>query len=217
MVLGLVAARPTVAPPPTLPPAVVLFHYARALETVAVPTTLSFQYTIEQLGGPDLEQTHRVYRSGTDVRDETLTSDGDRIVPPRVRIVHGKRDRYAVTNIAPRPDAYDFAYVGPHTVGSHVEYIFRTTPKVPGPFMVTQVAIDGVKFLPRVVEFRTMRDGVVGHGAITYGPSGKYWIPATATATAREANRTTRETIVFSAYDFPTALPPGTFGVRPRE
>jgi len=195
-----------------LPPEVALIRYVRALETIPVPTTLSFQYTVEQFGGHDLQQTHRVYRSGADERDETLVIDGEKVVPPQVRVYHGRRNRYSITNIAPRAEAYDFRYVGPRTVGLHVNYVFQTTPKVPGPFAVTQIEIDGLKFLPAVVQFRTEERGVAGNGSIAFAPSGVYWVPTSVNASARDATRSVRERIVFSAYDFPSVLPPGTFG-----
>ncbi|HXP92587.1 MAG TPA: hypothetical protein VN905_03895 [Candidatus Binatia bacterium] len=213
ILLALATPRPALA---ALPPEVVLVRYVQALEAVPLPKTLSFQYTIEQLGGRDIDQTHRVYRSGTNERDETLVVDGEKVVPPQVRIFHGRPDRYALTNIAPRPYAYDFTYVGPRSEGLRVEYVFRTTPKTPGPFSVTEVTIDGLKFLPVSVQFQTALGGVVGSGSITYGPSGRYWVPLAVNATARDVTRTVRERIVFSAYGFPPKLPPGTFGASPQ-
>lgn len=216
MLLALLTPKPASAATP-LPPEVVLIRYVRALETVPVPTTLSFQYTVEQLGGHDIEQTHRVYRSGTDERDETLVIDGEKVVPPQVRIYHGRRNRYAITNIAPRSEAYDFTYVGPRTAGLHVNYVFRTTPKVAGAFAVTEIEIDGLKFLPSIVQFRTQERGVVGSGSIAFAPSGPYWVPISVNASARDATRSVRERILFSAYDFPPVLPPGTFGAPERK
>jgi hypothetical protein len=211
--LAFLIALASPRPVSVLPPEVVLYRYVRALEAVPIPRTLSFQYTIEQLGGHDIDQTHRVYRSGTNERDETLVVDGEKANPPQVRIFHGRRDRYAVTNIAPRPEAYDFTYVGTKTTGPRVDYVFRMTPKTsPGPFSVVEVTIDGQRFLPTVVVFRTDQNGVVGGGDITYGPSGRYWVPLIVSANARDATRTARERLVFSAYDFPADLPPGTFG-----
>jgi hypothetical protein len=218
LVLVLLAlARPAAAAPEPLPPEVVLVRYLHALETVPVPTTLSFQYTVEQLGGHDLAQTHRVYRAGTDERDETLVIDGEHVVPPQVRIFHGRRNRYTVTNLAPRPDFYDFKYVGPQTVGTRVNYVFRTATKLPGAFRVTQVTIDGARFLPALVQFQTSQGGVTGNGSIAFAPSGPYWVPTAVNANARDISRSARERIMFSAYDFPPELPPGTFGVPARD
>lgn len=217
IVLGLVLAITgaefvTTGAPAPLPPEVVLARYTHVLEAVRLPTTISFQYTVEQLGGRDIEQTHRVYRSGTEERDETLQVDGEKVIPPSVRFFRGRRDRYAITNVAPRIETYDFKYVGPHTLGSKIDYVFSTTPRTPGAFAVTNVTIDGTRFLPLAVTFRTRQGSVVGTGTITYAASGKYWLPATATASVTGANRGGQERIVFTAYDFPTSLPPGTFG-----
>lgn len=196
-----------------LPPEAVLAKYVEALDTLATPSAIAFQYTVEQLGGADIEQAHRVYRSGNDERDETLVLDGERLATPQIRIFRGRSDRYAVARLAPRPNAYDFTYVGPRTVGARVSYVFRTAPKAPGAFAVNEVTIDGSKFLPSAVAFRTVANGVAGSGSVSYGPSGKYWVPLAAGASARVGPNVARERILFSGYDFPPALPPGTFGV----
>jgi hypothetical protein len=208
-VVVLAAAQPAGA----LPPEVVLVRYVRALETVPVPRTISFQYTVEQLGGRDIEQTHRIFRSGNDERDETLDVDGRKLDPPQIRIFRGRRDRYVLTNIAPRAEAYDFTYVGLHAVGPRLEYVFRTAAKQPGSFAVTEVTIDGTRFLPVAVAFATSQDGTIGSGSITYGPSGKYWVPLVASASVNSADRGGRERIVFGSYDFPPSLPPETFRI----
>lgn len=215
--LGLLAAT-LIAPPPAanpqaLPPRLVLTEYEAALDTLVAPKAISFEYTVEQAGELDMEQQHRVYRSGTNERDETLTVNDEKVVPPAVRIFRNRRDRYAVTNLAPRAAAYTFKYVGPHTAGKHVEYLFRTARRVPAPFSVFEVTIDGSRFLPVSISFRTVQNGLTGSGVITYAPSGRYWLPTSATASARSGPRLSRERILFTAYAFPTSLPESTFGV----
>jgi hypothetical protein len=213
VLLALAGVSPAAAAPEALPPEVVLIRYVHALATVPVPAIVSFQYNVEQLGGRDIEQTHRVYRSGDDERDETLSVDGQKLVPPQIRIFRSRRDRYVVTNIAPRAEAYDFAFVGVHTTATRVDYVFRATAKQSGTFAVTQVTLDGTRFLPLDVQFATIQNGVQGTGEITYGPSGKYWVPLVASANVSSAIRGGRERITFGSYDFPPSLPPGTFGI----
>ena len=53
----------------------VLQRYALAVQTVAVPKVVVYSYTVSQVGPSNIEQRHRVYRSGADVRDETVWID----------------------------------------------------------------------------------------------------------------------------------------------
>ena len=70
---------------PPLEPATVLARYADALAALKHPAAISFEFSVEQLGLRNLEQTHRVYRSGSDERDETLSVDGYALNYPAVR------------------------------------------------------------------------------------------------------------------------------------
>src|SRR5208283_1629385 len=54
----------------------VLAQYALALKAVTAPKVVVFSYTISQVGASNIEQHHRIYRSGLDVRDDTLSVDG---------------------------------------------------------------------------------------------------------------------------------------------
>jgi hypothetical protein len=203
------ASAPVLEP---LPPEAVLGKYEAALDGFGTPKAISFEYTVEQAGELDIEQHHRVYRSGPNERDETLAVNDEKVDPPAVRIFRNRRDRYAVTNLAPRVADYTFKYVGPHTIDKHIEYVFTATRKVPGPFNVVWITIDGNRFLPTVIRFRTAQSGVTGSGVITYAPSGRYWVPTSANATVLTAARTSRERIIFTAYAFPPSLPDSTFG-----
>lgn len=206
------APQRTPEPPPALlPPESVLVRYDETLSAMRPPPAISFEYTLDQVGERDLEQSHRIYRSGANERDETLSVDGERLAPPAVRIFRGRRDRYAIQTLAPRTDLYDFRYVGPHVVGRRVTYVFRTTLKAPSAFAVTQITIDGSRFLPLDVAFVTRQGNVRGNGSIAYAASGRYWVPVSATATAVDGGHTSREHIAFAAYAFPPGLPSSTF------
>jgi hypothetical protein len=141
-----------------------------------------------------------------------LAVNDEKVDPPAVRIFRNRRDRYAVTNLAPRVADYTFKYVGPHTVDKRIEYVFSATRKVPAPFSVVEITVDGNRFLPSAIRFRTAQNGVTGSGLITYAPSGRYWVPTSANATVLTAARTSRERILFTAYAFPASLPDSTFG-----
>ncbi|GAC1416377.1 MAG: hypothetical protein NVSMB5_06560 [Candidatus Velthaea sp.] len=204
-------APPAPAAPVPLPPDAVLARYTIALRALREPRAISFEYRLEQTGGRRLAQTHRIFRTATDERDETLSVDGKRLVPPTVRIYRGKRNRYSVAALAPRVTAYAFAYVGPHRDGRHIDYVFRLTPKKPAPFAITEITIDGVRFLPQMVSFRTTMHG--GSGSVRFGGNEHWWLPLAASARATLGAEVSAERLTFSAYRFPVSLPSSTFAL----
>jgi len=131
-----------------LAPHTVLANYAAALAALREPRVFAVEYTLEQTGTRSLEQTHRIFRSGTDERDEVVAVNGTRATDPEVRIFHGRPYHYAVSRLAPRPSAYVFDYLGPRRDGRHVDYVFRLAPNHASAFMLTTIAIDGISFLP---------------------------------------------------------------------
>ena len=71
----------------------------------------------------DLQQTHRVFRSGNQQRDELLSADGKFLEPPVIHMYTGRRNRYAVEVLAPRTSKYSFRYIGPVHDGRHTDAV----------------------------------------------------------------------------------------------
>jgi hypothetical protein len=204
------AATPAPAAAPTPAPEVVVAKYAAALKALKEPRVFSVEYTIEQTGTRSLEQTHRIFRSGADERDETIAVNGTRPVAPVVRIFRRRPYRYTVRALAPKPALYDFSYAGPHKSGKHVDYVFDVTPKNDTPsFTFTQVTIDGVTFLPAAVSFVTGQHA--GRGEVTFAKSDRWWVARNAAAQANVPGGVAREHITFSRWRFPATLPQSTF------
>ena len=191
---------------------IVLQRYELQLDDTKAPKAQIFSYGVSQAGPPDIEQRHRLYRSGLDVRDETLAVDG---VALKQKIVHVTRreDRYALLRIAPRATTYGFVFLRTVKRGAHVDYEYEAKPLVapPSGFVVERLTIDGETFLPRVIGFRTVGVSATGSGTLEYAPFGNYWMPVTASVTATVGGRTARERITFGEYRFPAGLPPSTF------
>lgn len=193
-----------------LPPDAVLAKYQAALAALIEPRVFSVEYTLEQMGTRSVQQTHRIFRSGSDERDEILAVNGNRLKSPTVRIFRGRRYRYAASTLAPKPAAYTFTYAGTHKDGRHVDYVFRLAPKAGKPaFALTQVAVDGVSFLPASVSFATTAHE--GRGSVTFAKSEKYWVASGASASAHAAAGTALERLTFSGWRFPASLPRSTF------
>ncbi|MDE2483364.1 MAG: hypothetical protein KGN02_14400 [bacterium] len=190
----------------------VLARYEMAMSDVVAPKTMIFSYTISQAGPSDIEQHHRLYRSGVNVRDEMLSDDG---VPLKQKIVRiGQReDHYAVTRLAPRSTLYTMLFLRATGSGEHLAYEYEATPLAASGtgFTVTRVTIDGRTFLPRVIAFRTAGASAHGTGEISYGNVANHWVPLAVTVDAQIAGKPARERITWSDYRFPAALPASTF------
>jgi hypothetical protein len=220
MIAALLLAAALMAPtaPPDVPalhPAgvasgeAVLVRYAEAVAKYKTPPVLSFEYAIDQSGARDIQQTHRVFRSGNAQRDELLSADGKFLAPPAIHIFLGRRNRYTVEALAPRTNKYTFRYIGSVHDGHHTDAVFATTPLEPAASVVKQVTIDGVTFLPVAIRFTTSSHK--GSGVVTFARVGKYWLPVSASATATYAKLAAVEHISFYRYRFPAALPASTF------
>jgi len=195
-----------------LAPAVVIDRYVAALHTLEAPTAQSFDYSVEQLGLQNMEQTHHVYLSGRRERDETMIVDGYTLTRPSVRIIANRNNHYDVSAIAPKPSGYSFLYRGAVVNGEHVLYVFKTVPLAPSGFAVSEVDIDGTHFLPSRIYFKLAGESARGSGVLTYGPSDRYWVVRDAQINAHLANGTAaHEHIAWSGYSFPSELPPSTF------
>src|SRR5581483_8194791 len=134
---------------------VVLRRYEAALDAVETPKNAIFTYAISQAGPTNIEQRHRVYRSEDNVRDETLAGDGV-TVKQKATVILKRTDRYAIRQVAPRPTAYAFVFVRTIAQAGRVMYLYDTQPyseAATSGFIVTQVLIDGIHFLPRTIAF----------------------------------------------------------------
>ena len=198
---------------PVLAPSAVIAKYAAALAKLRDPRVFTVEYTLVQTGPRTLDQTHRIFRSGGDERDETLAVNGTRSSTPVVRIFRRRPYRYTVAALAPKPSAYDFSYAGPHRDGKHVDYVFDLTPKTATPpsFTFTQVTIDGITFLPQSVAFAERRHG--GAGTVTFSKSEQFWVARSAVAQATLPGGIAHEQLRFSRWRFPKTLPRSTFAM----
>ena len=201
------AGHPT--PAPAVAPEAVLARYAKALAKTHTPLVLSFEYSIDQSGARDIQQTHRVFRSGNLERDELLSLDGKRVEPPTIHIFLGRRNRYTLEALAPRPEAYAFRYAGSVRDGRHADYVFTTKRLSPAPATVAELTIDGVTYLPVTIRF--VADSHGGSGAVNFSRVQKYWMATSAIARATYAKFASIEHLTFYRFRFPVSLAASTF------
>lgn len=205
--LAMLAA--TLTAPKLLDSQLVLKRYEARLSATKDPQTLIFQYAVSQAGPQDIDQTHRVYRSGSLVRDETLVVDG---VKQKTTRIARYRNRYTLHDLAPRPARYVFLFVRPVAGNGRYDYLYRAVPLgAPSPFTVRTLTIDGKTFLPREIRFHSVGAGARGDGTLAFMPAGKYWVPLSIAVQGTVNGRAARERITFSGYEFPAALPQSTF------
>lgn len=202
------AASP--APLVELDSQLVLTRYAAAIANCAPVKTVVFTYSVSQAGAHNIEQTHRIFRSGTRQRDETIAVEGDPVKMKMIRIVN-KTDRYAIANVAPRTGAYGFLFLGTHRDGRHLDYVYATEPLAQPAFHVTELTVDGATYLPALIRFTMTAGSLRAKGALAYQKIGTHCVPLEATVSATLNGKPTRERIVWSAYSFPASLPPSTF------
>jgi hypothetical protein len=191
--------------------ALVLEQYAAALDELPAPRYISFEYSVEQSGGTNISELHRIYRAGRDQRDELIAEDGQRLRLPSVRIRHDAVDRYALAALAPTPARYTFTFAGSVKSGDHLAYTFRTEPKGAAGFVVEGVTLDGKSFLPAALRFRSSAGGIHGHGTLSFAKAERFWLIREARIDAQSKGAPVVERIVWSAYRFPSSLPSATF------
>jgi hypothetical protein len=191
---------------------IVLERYELEMTDLVPPKAMIFTYNISQAGPTAIEQLHRLYRSGVQVRDETISVDGQALKAKVVRI-EKREDRYAIERIAPRTTEYSLLFLHAIRRGTHYDYEYEASPLDPtaSGFVVTRMIVDGQRDLPRSIFFRTSAANARGTGEIDYGPASGHWVPFAATVDARVRGKSARERIVWSDYRFPPALPLSTF------
>lgn len=196
-----------------LSPDAVVARYDKAVAAQREPAVFIVEYNVVQTGTRNMEQTHRIFRSGNLERDETIAVNGVGTARPLVRIFRNRPFRYHVTALAPRSSQYEFTFAGPRRNGHHDDYVFHVLPKSAAlrPYTVTDVVVDGVTFLPAEIDFVTSAHQ--GHGTLTFARSEKYCVVYGATAFASEPGGSSYERLNFSHWHFPKALPPSTFAV----
>lgn len=198
--------------PAQLDSQLVLQRYELELSDLAAPKAMIFSYAVSQAGPANMEQRHRIYRSGQDVRDETLAIDGATL--SRKLVTFGRReDRYAPARLAPRSTTYSFVFLRTVRDGTHRDYEYEVAPLLASAtaFSVDRVTIDGQRFLPRSIRFHTESAQARGTGELQYGPAGGHWVPFSVNVTALVRGKPARERITFGDYRFPPALPASTF------
>ncbi|HXW77363.1 MAG TPA: hypothetical protein VEJ20_08140 [Candidatus Eremiobacteraceae bacterium] len=215
---GIVALATALAAITTLPasaasPAGAQFdQYRAALAALSPVGNVVFEYA-ESRSGPTrtFTEQHRVYR-GADgrERDETLAVDGAPLVPAQVRFSEHDVWPYDVAQFAVDEADYSVLYIGPAVVDGRRALEFSTVRETTGDFAVTALYIDPLRHLPLRETFAAQGSGCSGSGVIDFAAIGRHWLASSVSADCSVAGSqgAFRETIRFSAYQFPAVIPP---------
>ena len=202
--------------PKELDSQVVLQRYALGARCHApVPKAMVFSYTVSQAGPTNIEQRHTIYRSGLDVRDETLAVDGVALV--------GKLCASPVATIAMRsigwprtPRATSCCSCKPCATAA-----FRLRLRSDAAYAAFVRAVDRPRddrrraFLPRV-RFHTEAGHAQGNGRSTTPLSASTGCRSRRRSRRRVNGKPARERIVWSDYRFPPACRHRHFSRRNR-
>mgnify|MGYP001297514312 CR=1 FL=1 len=204
-----------------------LARYRAQMERVHPPGRFVVEYA-ETRSGPTrvVTETHRLYRNDAgDERNETIAVNGSPLVPAFVRVFQRDAWPYDVTQFLVSADAYDAKYVGTVIVDGRRAYEYAVTAKSQVSFAVTALYVDVIRYLPIKETFDVSGTACAGHGAVDFGPADKFWMPIVVSAkcsvagqdvpaagAAQPSARTGySQTIRFSNYRFPSALPTDIF------
>jgi hypothetical protein len=138
-------------------------------------------------------------------------------VPALRRFLKSDPWPYDVRRFVVDGSLYNILYLGVTRVAGKTAIGFSTVRATVGDFSVTGLYLDAVRSLPVRETFDTEGGGCRGSGSIDFGPANAHWLPLTVTVscTVVRGGPPFIETIRFSNYRFPQAIPPDVFGVLP--
>lgn len=225
---GTAVATPIAAPPSS---ALALFsRYQARMLLIKQPPVMVFEYTRTRSGPTRVvTENHRVYRDEAGhERNETTAINGSPLVPPPFITYARAEWPYGVTKFLVDANAYAVEPRGVELVNGRRAYTYAVVLKEPAAFAVTDLELDVHSALPLRERFTASSDICDASGTIEFGRSGAYWMPtivgvsctlavtpAQAAAAAAPTPPPVRDTIRFTAYSYPTAIPPQVFGIVP--
>jgi hypothetical protein len=222
----------TVAAPPAGEPAsaadALYARYKIAIPAMKQPANMVVEYT-QTRSGPlrVVTENHRLYRDAAGhERNETTAINGVPAVPARVSIYTRAAWAYSADKFFVDSDSYQVAPHGPADIGGRKGYAFAAVMKEATAFAVTDLEIDAHSALPLLERFVAGTPTCSATGSIEFGPAGGYWLPKIVSVTCAvvaspDAPVVTppassyRDTIRFSSYSFPAAIPAQVFGLTP--
>ncbi len=225
---ALAAPPAALAAPPAGRTQVIFDRYETLVPALKQPLVMVFEYTRTRSGPTRVvTEDHRVYRDAAGhERNETIGLNGSPVVPPSVTTYARADWPYGVDKFFVDQSAYAVEPKGAALVDGRKAYTYAAVLKEPGAFAVTELDLDAYSALPLREKFTASNDACTAMGSIDFGRRGAYWMPtivgvscvaagADAPAVGSLVPAPIRDTIRFTLYSFPTAIPPQVFGLPP--
>ncbi len=203
-------------------------RYRIAIPSMKQPANMVVEYT-QTRSGPlrVVTENHRLYRDADGhERNETTAINGVPATRPRVSIYTRATWTYSADKFLVDTDSYQVAPRGPVNVNGRKGYAFAVVMKEATAFAVTDLEIDARTALPVLERFVAGTPTCSATGSIEFGPVGGYWLPKIVSVTCAVVASpdaavlsppaaSYRDTIRFSSYSFPNAIPAQVFGLSP--
>jgi len=202
--------------------------YALAMQALKQPANMVVEYTQTRTGPSRVvTENHRLYRDvAGHERNETTAINGVTAAPAKVSIYTRATWAYGPDKFFVDPDAYQIALRGVVDVNGRKAYAYAVVLKEAGSFAVTDLEVDVRTAMPLREHFVATSATCAATGSIDFGAAGGYWLPRIVSVTCPEAvspdeavvtpaAATYRDTIRFSSYAFPAAIPAQVFGLTP--
>jgi hypothetical protein len=213
---------------PTSAADALLAKYALAMQTLKQPPNMVVEYTQTRTGPSRvITENHRLYRDAAGhERNETAAVNGVTATTPRVSIYTRATWSYGPDKFFVDPNAYQIALRGVMDVNGRKAYDYAVVLKDAGSFAVTDLQLDARTALPVREHFTAASATCAATGSIEFGSAGGFWLPRIVSVTCPQAvspdaavvtpaTATYRDTIRFSSYSFPAAIPAQVFGLSP--
>jgi hypothetical protein len=218
---------PTIGVPATAAD-IMLTRYRLRIQDLKQPPNMVVEYT-ETRSGPTrvVTENHRLYRDDAGhERNETTAINGLPVTRPKVSIYSRLVWAYGADRFFVDSAVYQIASRGTVEFSGHKAYSYAVVLKEAGAFAVTDLELDAREALPLREHFVATSSMCSATGSIDFGRAGAYWMPKIVSVTCpvlaspdaaviTPATASYRDTIRFSSYAFPAAIPAQVFGLPP--
>jgi hypothetical protein len=199
--------------------ATVFDSYREALAKLKLPQYMEFAYTDTRSGpGRIVTEQHQVYWSASGAeRNDTVQINGTPVVPARSQVIHRAAWPYDPNQFLVSSDEYDVTPAGSSVIAGRKAYGFILNRTSPADFILKSLYVDAKRRLPVRQTFAVAGSDCEGSGAINFGPVGSYWLPGflsvvcMQSAASGGSQQPFKESIRFSNYQFPAAIPADVF------
>ena len=159
-------------------------------------------------------------------RNETTAINGLPVSHPKASTYSRPAWAYGADKFFVDPDLYQIAPRAAVEIGGRKAYSYAVVLKEAAAFAVTDLELDARDGLPLRERFVATSSTCSATGSIEFGRAGAYWLPRIVSVTCpvaaspdaaviTPAAASYRDTIRFSSYSFPAAIPAQVFGLPP--